>query len=124
MLLANAITDITSDTQQNRLTIKDCDTPTFGKRDQPKTFQEGIHKAYGAVAREVHGAVETLIAIPVRQTEMTPSGAIREVVRALPIAILKPVAGLAEGIGYTVLGLRNMIDPNLQHDEEDVWNIL
>ena len=44
------------------------------------------------------------------------------IVRALPVAILRPVAGAAEALSYTLLGLRNNIDPAKRRDEEDMWN--
>jgi hypothetical protein len=91
---------------------------------QPRGLREGLERAYGAMARELGVAAETIIAVPVRQYEqLGPSGLITSVVRALPIAVLRPVAGLAEGLSYTILGLRNSLDPETQQDEEDLWNV-
>jgi hypothetical protein len=52
-----------------------------------------------------------------------PGGVIREVIRALPVAVLRPTAGAAEALSYTLLGLRNNIDPSVRRDEEDMWNV-
>jgi hypothetical protein len=40
----------------------------------------------------------------------------------MPIAVLRPAAGVSEAISYTLLGLRNQLDPNSRVDEEDEWN--
>ena len=91
---------------------------------QPADVVEGLAKGYGSVQREVGIAVETVIAIPVRQYHQNgPLGAAKAVVRALPIAVLRPIAGLAEGLSYTILGLRNQVDPTMRVDEEDMWNV-
>jgi hypothetical protein len=91
---------------------------------QPRGLTQGLARAYDAVSRELGVAAETIIAVPVRQYEsLGPSGLITSVVRALPIAVLRPVAGIAEGLSYTILGLRNALDPETQLDEEDLWNV-
>lgn len=91
---------------------------------QPRGLQEGLTMAYEAVTREFAVAADTVIAVPVRQYErLGPSGLITSVVRALPVAVLRPVAGIAEGISYTILGMRNGLDPDTRLDEEDLWNV-
>jgi hypothetical protein len=45
------------------------------------------------------------------------------VIRALPVAILRPTAGAAEALSYTLLGLRNNLDPSARRDEEDMWEV-
>ena len=52
-----------------------------------------------------------------------PGGFVKSVVRAIPVAIIRPAAGTAEAISYTVLGLRNNLDPTRRRDEEDMWNV-
>jgi hypothetical protein len=36
--------------------------------------------------------------------------------------VLRPAAGAAEAVSYTLLGLRNSLDPAARVDEEDLWN--
>jgi autophagy-related protein 2 len=91
---------------------------------QPAGVVEGLQQAYGSVAREVTSAAETVIAVPIREYVHTgPGGYLKSVIRAFPIAVLRPVAGVVEGISYTMLGLRNDIDPGARLDEEDIWNV-
>lgn len=93
-------------------------------RNQPRSFTEGIQRAYSVVRQEVSEVADTVIAVPVRQYErLGPSGMVSEVVRVLPVAILRPLAGLTEGLSYTILGLRNLVDPNARIDEEDAFNV-
>ena len=47
-----------------------------------------------------------------------PGGALRCVIRAIPVAVLRPTAGAAEALSYTLLGLRNNVDPEQRIDEE------
>lgn len=99
-------------------------TSSGGDHQQPSGVVEGLQQAYGSVAREVGSAAETVIAIPIREYVHTgPGGYLKSVIRALPIAVLRPVAGVMEGISYTMLGLRNDLDPGARLDEEDIWNV-
>jgi len=59
--------------------------------------------------------------VPIKQWEKSgPGGALRCVVRAIPIAILRPIGGAAEAVSYTLLGLRNSLDNDLTTDEDDM----
>ena len=88
------------------------------------SLRDGLERAADSVSREVHSTVETVLCIPVRQYRQTgPTGFVTSVVRALPIAVLRPVAGAAEALSYTLLGIRNSLDPQSRRDEEDLWNV-
>ena len=61
--------------------------------------------------------------MPVRQWEAVgPGGALRCVIRAIPIAILRQVIGASEAVSFTILGLRNSLDNDLTADEDDMLN--
>ena len=61
---------------------------------------------YTHIYRETKFAYESVIAIPIRQYEQEgTTGAVSTVIRNMPIAVLRPVAGLAEGLSYTILGM-------------------
>jgi hypothetical protein len=92
---------------------------------QPNGLSEGLAKAYESMRREVSSAAESVIAIPIREYQRTGSSKhyVKTVVRALPVAVLRPIAGAAEGVSYTLLGLRNLIDPNSKFEEEDIWEV-
>ena len=91
---------------------------------QPLSLRDGLERAADSVSREVNRTVETVVCISVRQYRQAgPRGLVTSVVRALPIAVLRPVAGAAEALSYTLLGLRNSLDPQTRRDEEDLWNV-
>lgn len=95
-----------------------------GPTPQPTNLLQGLEQAYGSVSREVASAAETVIAIPIREYVHTgPGGYLKSVIRAFPIAVLRPVAGVMEGVSYTMLGLRNNLDPEARIQEEDMWNV-
>lgn len=51
-----------------------------------------------------------IIAVPIEEySRAGPQGAMRSVIRAVPVAILRPVIGLTEGISKVALGVRNDI---------------
>jgi len=43
---------------------------------------------------------------------------VRSVIRAVPIAVLKPMIGATEAISKTLLGLHNTLDPEVRHENE------
>lgn len=46
-------------------------------------------------------------------------GPVRTVVRAVPIAVLRPMIGATEAVSKTLLGLRNTMDPGAQAETEE-----
>jgi autophagy-related protein 2 len=45
-------------------------------------------------------------------------GPVKKVIRAVPIAVLKPMIGASEAVSKTLLGLRNTLDPEVIKDLE------
>ncbi|KAJ2850153.1 autophagy- protein 2 [Coemansia brasiliensis] len=99
----------------------------FGKSKyakQPENLGEGMRQAYASLRSNVGDAVQTILAIPVvvqedesgqvvdGATGRSPvHGSVRAVVRAVPVAVLKPMIGATEAVSKTLLGLRNTIEP-------------
>ncbi|KAJ1433671.1 hypothetical protein B484DRAFT_326624 [Ochromonadaceae sp. CCMP2298] len=112
MLLANALTELAADPQE---------PPSPHGPPGPHGSQP---HAYTSISRELGSAAETVIAIPIREyVRSGPGGYLKCVIRAMPLAVLRPVAGVAEGLSVAMLGLRNEFDPAARLDEEDVWNV-
>jgi len=121
MLVANSIKDLVSDESsvKNESTNKMID----GQQQQPHDVKESLNYAYGALKRELGSTHEMIVAVPVRQYEHSGAGGyMKSVIRALPVAILRPAAGLSEAISYTLLGLRNQLNPEAKLDAEDEWS--
>jgi hypothetical protein len=103
------------------------------------SLSDSLDLAYDAMSREIHSTLDTIVVMPVRCVSSSPpsashlrcrqysrsgpGGYLRSVIRALPVAILRPTAGAAEALSYTLLGLRNNLDPSARRDEEDMWEV-
>ncbi|TFK76391.1 hypothetical protein BDN72DRAFT_785226 [Pluteus cervinus] len=87
--------------------------------DQPIDVTEGVQVAVKGLRKNLNSAAQTILAVPMEVYERSGSeGAVRSVIRAVPIAVLKPMIGASEALSKTLLGLHNTLDPNLRHDNE------
>ncbi|QRV75478.1 autophagy-related protein 2 [Ceratobasidium sp. AG-Ba] len=90
--------------------------------EQPRDVREGIQSATRALRKNATAAAQTILAIPMEVYEQTENeGPIRAVVRAVPIAVLRPMIGATEAVGQTLMGLRNSLDPAAAIDEGSKW---
>jgi autophagy-related protein 2 len=69
---------------------------------------------------QVHMAAHTIVAIPYEEREER-GGYARTVVRALPVAVLRPVVGATEAVSFALLGFRNTLQPSKRKEEEARW---
>ncbi|KDN38407.1 hypothetical protein RSAG8_09501, partial [Rhizoctonia solani AG-8 WAC10335] len=89
---------------------------------QPRDIAEGVRSGAQALRRNATAAAQTILAIPMEVYEQTENeGPMRAVVRAVPIAVLRPMIGATEAVGQTLLGLRNSLDPHAAIDEGAKW---
>jgi autophagy-related protein 2 len=57
--------------------------------------------------------MQTIIAVPIKVYEKSgPQGAVKAVIRAVPVAVLKPVIGATEAVSKTLMGIENSLDPS------------
>ncbi|KAH0830763.1 hypothetical protein J3R83DRAFT_2245, partial [Lanmaoa asiatica] len=107
---------------------------------QPAGLKEGVQSAYRSLQRNLHSAAQTILAVPMevyersgnevslrkrvrdrdshQSTHIRVQGAVRAVVRAVPIAVLKPMIGASEAVSKTLMGLHNTLDPNIRLENE------
>ncbi|KAJ2397797.1 autophagy- protein 2, partial [Coemansia sp. RSA 2559] len=109
---------------------------------QPENFSEGMRQAYTSLRSNMGSAMQTILAIPVVVQESTEEGgeednyggdggaasgrsavhgSVRAVVRAVPVAVLKPMIGATEAVSKTLLGLRNTMEPSRRGQLEDKY---
>ncbi|KAJ1827699.1 autophagy- protein 2 [Coemansia sp. RSA 2599] len=108
---------------------------------QPENLSEGMRQAYMSLRSNVGNAMQTILAIPVVVQESTGEGmavdgeepleggparspvhgSVRAVVRAVPVAVLKPMIGATEAVSKTLLGLRNTMEPSRRGQLEDKY---
>lgn len=86
---------------------------------QPLDIKEGMQSAYKSLRKNFNSAAQTILAVPMEVYERSGNeGPVRSVIRAVPIAVLKPMIGASEAVSKTLLGLHNSLDPNNRHDNE------
>lgn len=87
---------------------------------QPASAFEGFGQAYDSLARELHVAAKTIVAVPLVEYKKTGSqGYVRSVIRAVPVAVLRPMIGASEAVAKALIGVRNAVDPELKEDIEN-----
>ncbi|EJD05775.1 uncharacterized protein FOMMEDRAFT_153115 [Fomitiporia mediterranea MF3/22] len=87
--------------------------------EQPTNVKEGVQSAYRTLSQNFKYAGQTILAVPMEVYERSGTeGPARAVIRAVPIAVLKPMIGASEAISKTLLGLHNTLDPQAQIDTE------
>jgi len=90
--------------------------------EQPAGFVEGLTDGFESLSREMASTIHTVIALPIQEYKRTGAGGTaRCVIRALPIAVLKPIVGASEALSCTLLGVRNNLDPRSRQEEEELW---
>ncbi|KAI9188803.1 autophagy- protein 2 [Blastocladiella emersonii ATCC 22665] len=88
---------------------------------QPRDAREGLAQAITSLRQNVTQAAR-VIAIPVETMERDgATGAVRAVLRAVPIAVLRPMIGATDAVGKTLMGIRNDLDPGKQQELMDKY---
>ncbi|BGP44040.1 autophagy-related protein 2 [Rhodotorula kratochvilovae] len=86
--------------------------------EQPADLRQGMHSAYKSLGENFKEAAQTILAVPMEVYERSGSeGPVRSVVRAVPVAVLKPMIGASGAVSKALLGLRNTLDPDAQAGE-------
>lgn len=87
---------------------------------QPSNATEGLYQAYDSLSRELHTAAKTIVAVPLVEYKKTGSqGYVRSVIRAVPVAVLRPMIGASEAMSKAIIGVRNAVDPEMREDVEN-----
>ncbi|KAG0301791.1 autophagy- protein 2 [Dissophora globulifera] len=90
--------------------------------NQPADINEGMELAYKSLSKNIGTAAHTIFAVPMEVYERTGAqGSVRAVIRAVPVAVLKPMIGATEAFSKVLIGLRNSIDPAQRLQMEDKY---
>ncbi len=77
----------------------------------PSTARKGLYDAYESITSSLIESTQTIIAVPIRVYEESgPEGAIKAVLRAVPVAVLRPMIGISGGLRSVLTGMHNSID--------------
>ena len=85
---------------------------------QPGNMSEGMRGAYKSLRTNFSSAAQTILAVPMEVHESSGDGTLHTVVRAIPIAVLRPMIGASEAVSKTLFGLTNTMDPTMRQDNE------
>ncbi|KAI9220136.1 ATG C terminal domain-containing protein [Blastocladiella britannica] len=86
-------------------------TATSKYARQPRDAKEGLSQAIRSLHRNVSAAAR-VVAVPMQAMERDgATGAVRAVLRAVPVAVLRPMMGATEAVGAALMGIRNDLDP-------------
>ncbi|KAK4049710.1 autophagy- protein 2 [Microbotryomycetes sp. JL201] len=89
---------------------------------QPQDLRQGVESAYQSLGSNLRSAAQTILAVPMEVYERSGTeGPVRAVVRAVPIAVLKPMIGATEAVSKTLFGLRNSLDEDAGADSSDKY---
>ncbi|KAF8981071.1 autophagy- protein 2 [Entomortierella lignicola] len=90
--------------------------------NQPADINEGMELAYKSLSKNIGTAAHTIFAVPMEVYEQTGAqGSVRAVIRAVPVAVLKPMIGATEAFSKVLIGIRNSIDPDQRLQMEDKY---
>lgn len=97
-------------------------------RHQPTDVRAGVQEAYRSLATNMSSAAQTILAVPMEVYERSGEdgqgeggGALKAVVRAVPVAVIKPMIGASEAVSKTLMGMRNTLDPKGRAEQEDKY---
>ncbi|VVT47472.1 uncharacterized protein SAPINGB_P001728 [Magnusiomyces paraingens] len=90
--------------------------------DQPRDVKQGLQSAFNSLGRNLSIAKNAVVEI---KTEAVRSGSAQgaaiAVVKAAPIAIIRPMIGATEAVSRTLLGVTNQMDPDQLRDIEEKY---
>jgi autophagy-related protein 2 len=90
--------------------------------DQPLTVAQGLRGAGDSLRRNFGNARDAIMAVPVDIAERgSAQGAAKAVVRAAPVAIIRPMIGATEAVSRTLLGVTNALDPDQKRRVDDKY---
>ncbi|KAJ3141135.1 autophagy- protein 2 [Geranomyces variabilis] len=90
--------------------------------EQPSDLKEGVGLAYRSLSRNIATAARTVLAVPTDAYENNDGqGAVRAVMRAVPVAVLRPMIGATEAVSKTLMGIQNTMDPTRRDQMEDKY---
>ncbi|CEP08154.1 hypothetical protein [Parasitella parasitica] len=103
----------------------------------PSDLTEGLHYAYQNISKNLGSAAQTIFAVPTEiqaddsnaddyeygtshgSNSSRGSSSAKAVIRAVPVAVIKPMIGLTGAFQSILTGLRNSIDPVMRLQSED-----
>jgi autophagy-related protein 2 len=85
----------------------------------PRHMLDAGPHAVESLSRGFQAANYKIVIVPYREYHRTgATGAVRSVLKGIPVAIAAPASGAAEALSFALLGARNQIRPDIRKEEE------
>ena len=82
------------------------------RQNHPESCADGLQQGFNSLQRESGVAYKHLFVLPVEAYQTVGASAgVNALVHAIPIAVLRPMIGIAEGAKHVGLGARNQMAP-------------
>ena len=89
--------------------------------NQPPTVTQGLQVAYTSLGHNLTMARDAVVDIRAQASERgRAQDAAIAVVKAAPVALIRPMIGATEAVSKTLLGITNQIDPKQMQEVKDV----
>ncbi|KAK6946119.1 Vacuolar protein sorting-associated protein 13-like, N-terminal domain [Dillenia turbinata] len=94
------------------------------RSNQPKNAKQGIRRAYESLSDGLGKSASALVRTPLKtyQRGEGAGSALVTAVKAAPVAAIAPASAAARAVHYTLLGVRNSLDP--EHKKESMEKYL
>ncbi|XP_022746308.1 autophagy-related protein 2-like [Durio zibethinus] len=98
-------------------------TKTNVRHNQPKDAQQGIQRAYESISDGLEKCACALVQTPWKKYQRGASAgsALATAIRAVPTAAIAPTSACASAIHYTLLGVRNSLDPQRKKESMEKY---
>lgn len=117
-LAAQALSSATPDRRSVEGSISSSFLPSR-PNDTPRGIGDTANHALESLARGFETANYKIVIVPYREYRRSgTTGAVKSVMRGIPVAIAAPVGAATEALSYTLLGARNQVRPDKRKEEE------
>ena len=85
----------------------------------PRGMTDTAPHALESIARGFQEANYKIVIIPYREYQRSgTTGAIKSVLKGIPVALAAPASGMSEALSFALLGVRNQLRPDIRKEEE------
>jgi autophagy-related protein 2 len=117
-LAAQALSSATPDRRSIESAVSSSFLPSR-PNDTPRGIGDTANHALESLVAGLETANYKIVIVPYREYRRSgTTGAVKSVMRGIPVAIAAPVSAATEALSYTLLGARNQVRPDTRKEEE------
>jgi autophagy-related protein 2 len=119
LTLGAKITDFAAKKLSKTQTRAEFDSHSSRSTPLPRNMGDASGQAIESLSRGLKEANAKVIIMPYREYQKTGTrGAVKSVVKGIPVAVCANLQGAAEAVSYGLYGFRNQLRPDLREEEE------